>query len=286
MQNMKSISPLGAMHPRTAIGIGVSVLIHALILFLAMAHPSPRDEGPGAAAQMPLRARLILRQPAPEVPPSAAVMPKPAPQPAKKARRQKVLPRPEKVIARKKANSKKSDPVALSQPPLPAREPPGDAAAPTDMMGMINAARERRRAAGIATETVAADSESPKPGDNDIAVANIAHSVRMHSRGRDGVGGVFQITHKGVRNAQFLFRGWDAGNGANLRQLVEVDAGPDSDVELAIVRKMIDLIRKHQPKEFSWNSHRLGRVIVLSARMEDSAELEKFLKNEFFDAFP
>ena len=49
---------------------------------------------------------------------------------------------------------------------------------------------------------------------------------------------------------------------------------------------IVDLIRKHQPKEFSWNSHRLGRVIVLSARIEDSAELEKFLKNEFFDAFP
>jgi len=70
MQNMKSISPLGAMHPRTAIGIGVSVLIHALILFLAMAHPSPRprDAGPVAAARMPLTVRLILRQPAPEAP--------------------------------------------------------------------------------------------------------------------------------------------------------------------------------------------------------------------------
>lgn len=282
MQNMKSISLFGAIHPRAAIGIGVSVLIHALILFFAMIQPSPRDEGPGEAAQMPLTARLIPRQPAPEATPSAAVMPKLAPQP-KKARPQKVLPRPEKIIAQ--TDSKKPDTPALPQSPLPAREAP-NAAAPTDMMGMINAARERRRAEGIATETVEANSASPKPGDNDIAAANIAHSMQVESRGRNGAGGVFQITHKGVRNAQFLFRGWNAGNGANLRQLVEVDAGPDGDVELAIVRKMIGLIRKHQPKEFSWNSHRLGRVIVLSARMEDSDELEKFLKNEFFDAFP
>lgn len=284
MQNMKSISLFLTVHPRTAIGIGVSVLIHALILLFAMVQPSPPEEGSGEAAQMPLSARLIPRQPASEATSSSAVMPKPVP-PPKKARQQKVLPRPEKIIARKKADSKKPDTPALSQSPLPAREPP-NATAPTDMMGMINAARERRRAEGIATETVDASSESPQPGNNDIAAANIAHSMQMESRGRNGAGGVFQITHKGVRNAQFLFRGWGTGNGANLRQLVEVDAGPNGDVELAIVRKMIDLIRQHQPKEFSWNSHRLGRVIVLSARIEDSAELEKFLKNEFFDAFP
>lgn len=285
MQNMKSIPFFVTVHPRTAIGIGVSILIHALILLFAMVQPSARDEGPGEAAQMPLTARLIPRQPASEATSSAAVMPKPAP-PPQKARPQKVSPQPEKIIARKNADSKKPDVPALPQSPLPAREPPNAAAAPTDMMGMINAARERRRAEGIATETVEASSDSPQPGNNDIAAANIAHSMQVESRGRNGAGGVFQITHKGVRNAQFLFRGWGAGNGANLRQLVEVDAGLNGDVELAIVRKMIELIRQHQPKEFSWNSHRLGRVIVLSARIEDSAELEKFLKNEFFDAFP
>lgn len=285
MQNMKSIPLFVTVHPRTAIGIGVSILIHALILLFAMVQPSARDEGPGEAAPMPLTARLIPRQPASEATSSAVVMPKPVP-PPKKARPQKVSPQPEKIIARKKAESKKPDAPALPQSPLPAREPPNATAAPTDMMGMINAARERRRAEGIATETVDASSESPQPGNNDIAAANIAHSMQEESRGRNGAGGVFQITHKGVRNGQFLFRGWGAGNGANLRQLVEVDAGPNGDVELAIVRKMIELIRKHQPGEFSWNSHRLGRVIVLSARIEDSAELEKFLKKEFFDAFP
>lgn len=285
MQNMKSLSLFVTVHPRTAIGIGVSILIHALILLFAMVQPSPRDEGPGEAAQMPLTARLIPRQPASEVKSSAAVILEPAP-PPKKARPKKVSPQPEKIIARRKADSKKPDTPALPPSPLPAPEPPNATAAPTDMMGMINAARERRRAEGIPTETAESNSESPQPGNNDIAAANIAHSMQVESRGRNGAGGVFQITHKGVRNAQFLFRGWGAGNGANLRQLVEVDAGPNGDVELAIVRKMIELIRKHQPKEFSWNSHRLGRVIVLSARIEDSAALEKFLKNEFFDAFP
>ena len=32
-----------------------------------------------------------------------------------------------------------------------------------------------------------------------------------------------------------------------LREMVEVDAGPSGNVEDAIVRKMIEIIRKHQP---------------------------------------
>lgn len=52
----------------------------------------------------------------------------------------------------------------------------------------------------------------------------------------------------------FCFVDGGADNGANLRQLVEVDAGPNGDVEVAIVRKMIELIRKHQPGDFSWDS--------------------------------
>jgi hypothetical protein len=49
-----------------------------------------------------------------------------------------------------------------------------------------------------------------------------------------------------------------------------------------LVRKMIELIRSHYQGDFNWESHRLGRVIVLSARIEDNAELEAFLIREFF----
>jgi hypothetical protein len=42
------------------------------------------------------------------------------------------------------------------------------------------------------------------------------------------------------------------------------------------------LIRTHYQGNFNWDSRRLGRVIVLSARPEDNAELEAFLMREFF----
>ena len=56
--------------------------------------------------------------------------------------------------------------------------------------------------------------------------------------------------------------------------MIEVDAGPDGDVELAIVRRMIALIREHYTGDFNWESQRLGRVVVLSAAPADNAELE------------
>jgi hypothetical protein len=154
------------------------------------------------------------------------------------------------------------------------------------MSEMVAAARARRRAAGIpAVEEAqeAAGAESEKPQGDAVARANIARSVAQ-AHGRKGYGGVFQITRIGVRNAEFLFRGWDNDSRAAARELVQVDAGPNGDVEQAIVRKMIEIIRKRQSGDFNWDSRRLGRVVVLSARSEDNAGLEDFLRKEFFDS--
>jgi hypothetical protein len=149
------------------------------------------------------------------------------------------------------------------------------------MSEMVAAARARRGAAGTpAPDDAPLDDAAQVQGD-EVARANIARSIAQ-ARGPSGAGGVFQITHKGVREASFLFRGWDNGSRASLREMVQVDAGPGGNVETAIVRKMIELIRKDHPGEFSWNSRRLGRVVTLSARREDTAGLEEFLKQEFF----
>ena len=146
------------------------------------------------------------------------------------------------------------------------------------MSDMLAAARERRRAAGI----IEPDAK-PVEDDNAIARANIAEMVQRQSRGRNESGGVFQITFKGVRTAEFVFRGWDLRRKTNSRQLIQVDAGPGGDIDTAIVRRMIELIRLYEKEDFNWNSPRLGRVVVLSARLRDSVELEEFLKRDFFE---
>ena len=68
--------------------------------------------------------------------------------------------------------------------------------------------------------------------------------------------------------------------------MIEVDAGLGGDIELAMVRRMIELIRTHYTGDFRWESHRLGRVVVLSARPADQPGLEEFLVKEFFDSPP
>lgn len=113
-------------------------------------------------------------------------------------------------------------------------------------------------------------------------MANIHRNIRSVTAPREATGGVFQIISKGPRNAQFAFRGWRADLNNKWYEVIEVDAGLMGDVDLAIVRRMIEMIRSHYPGNFNWESHRVGRVVVLSARVEDSAALEAFLLKEFF----
>lgn len=151
-----------------------------------------------------------------------------------------------------------------------------------DMMDMLNAARERRRRAEQNTALENEQAVGQEGSVNDIALANINRDLQRQSGKWRGIGGVFQVISKGTRTAQFQFRGWNPGSGNSWRQTIDVDAGLNGDVELAIVQKMIALIRTHYSGDFNWESHRLGKVVVLSARPSDNAELEAFLMQEFF----
>jgi hypothetical protein len=150
------------------------------------------------------------------------------------------------------------------------------------MAAMIRANRERRRAA----ETEAARGPAAsRPADGNAAATAALNRNLQSLAGDGGAGGVFQILRIGARTASFAFNGWRGGNSSRVRREVyEVDAGPDGDVELAMIRKMIALIREDYPGDFRWESRRQGRVITLSAAPENTAELEDFLMREFFDA--
>lgn len=139
---------------------------------------------------------------------------------------------------------------------------------------MLDAARERRRAA----EDAAARENAQARGlsANEIARANMALQGRQAS-------GMFEIISKGPRVAQYVFRGWTTDARHSQRQTITVDAGPGGDVEKAIIDSMITLIRKYYSGDFNWDSRRLGRMVSLSARQEDTAGLRAFLLREFFD---
>jgi len=99
-------------------------------------------------------------------------------------------------------------------------------------------------------------------------------------------GGLFQIKRIGYDDAEFYFNGWNQDIGRVARQLIEVRKGANPDIRLAVVRKIIEIIRAHEPGDFIWVSRRMSRQVPLSARPADTAALEDFLMREFFSGEP
>ena len=95
-------------------------------------------------------------------------------------------------------------------------------------------------------------------------------------------GGIFEISELHYDEAQFYFFGLDKDIGRNARQLIDVRKGNYSDIRIAVVRKMISIIREEVSGDFVWMSHQSGRRVTLSARPGDTAELEEFIMRDVF----
>lgn len=164
-----------------------------------------------------------------------------------------------------------SDPVV--EKPRETRQPPPPE---MDMAAMIEA---RRRARGAATP-------SGTEGENEKAMRNInANIARASGNAVDegnNTGGIFDITDRTFHSAQLKFKGWNPNFKRRWLQQVTVEKGSAPDLETAIIDKMIEIIRKEKPGDFEWQSHRLDRVVVMSARKEHTADLHAFLYREMF----
>ena len=258
--------------PRIAIGVGLSLLLHAL-LFVLLPKPVQTDGVPIAG---PLEVRLS--------PPASA-----APPPTQTAKAQPTPPRtppPRRTITA--APSSKPSPFAVPveppdkpQPSPPMRPP--DPEQPQSMAELVqrNQARRAEAESAAARYNAAGRAAAGDQSAEERRNANLASNLKSLSQQPDGTNGIFQIISKGHRYAQFSFREWTTDASSSKRRLVEVDAGQGGDVELAIVRKMIELIREHYQGNFNWDSYRLGRVVTLSARKDDSEGLEQFMMREF-----
>ena len=126
--------------------------------------------------------------------------------------------------------------------------------------------------------------EDEKERSNRVIAANLGLD-RTPTVGYDpkGGGGIFQIQRMGRDSAEFIFFGWNKDIRRNSKQLIDVSRGDSSDIRIAVVRKMIAIIREEKHDDFVWESQRLGRNVTLSARVADNAGLEEFLMHEFFD---
>ncbi|MFP5390351.1 MAG: hypothetical protein ACLGI6_02240 [Gammaproteobacteria bacterium] len=262
----------GDRKPVNRVGIGVTIFLHLLLLlaFLLKPHVEPKKSAP----------------PAGEITYVAPLVGKPKPQEQSSA--PKKQPRVDKP-------TKPAPPVQIKRLPntitLPEDKPakeveeqskPKPAPPEMDMSAMIEA---RRRARGQDTQQQSAEESEAERGMR-IAKANIA-AANGRSQGSDpnDTGGVFSITNKTFATAELKFRGWNQNFKRRWLQQVTVERGNEPDIETAIIKKMIELIRKEKTGDFEWDSHRLQRVVTMSARPQDQAELEAFLFKEMFPEY-
>jgi len=224
----------------------------------------------------------------------------PAPKPGRLAEPAPVIPSPPvrsapRAPAPKVAPRAAPPPVITQAAPAPAAVPPPAAptvaaAPPTppdlDFSSLLDA---RRRARGEVAPVPAPEAPpTPEPVENErdrhnrAVAANLGLS-RTPTFGRDlAGGGVFQIQRLDTEHAEFLFFGWNRHIRRNSRQRIDVARGENPDIRIAVVRRMIVIIRENESGDFVWISRVQGRDVTLSARPQHNAELEGFLMEEFF----
>ena len=162
--------------------------------------------------------------------------------------------------------------IAMAPAPPQARPP-----AQGDFLSFVQANRRARGAAESAPDNSEVDFNTKIAANLPGAARGVA--AQRSIRG----GGIFEIKRMSYDDAAFEFFGWNTEMGRQTPQMIEVRKGNNPDMHLAVVRRMIVIIREHEKEDFVWESHRLGRNVTLSARERDTAALEEFMLHEFFD---
>ena len=273
--------------PTIWIALLVSVLVHVAVMWkwpVQIRRPSSEiaDRNQG---QTSLSVQLAPKtSPPPPRPRAPAVQAQraPAPRPRQREAPPRARPSPPVIALNKPV------PVAPSAPPKAPVPAPARPAA-EDMASYIEAKRRARGesapaapSAPSAPSTATGEDENARA--NRIAAANLGADRKptFGSDPRRG-GGIFQIQRMSYDYAEFVFFGWNKDIRRNTTQLIEVRKGNNSDIKIAVVRRMIAIIREHEDGDFVFESKRLGRNVTLSARSRDNSGLEDFMMREFFE---
>jgi len=260
----------------------------------------PDDKKTPAAAIIaqlapPKRAEEQAPSPPPSPPVKAVPPSRPTPPPQRPMPRPTPpAPAPPPPSAPPIARTETTPGPGAAPPPRPTAQPttPSDAQPPVTDLSAYIASRRMERGEPPAPPPQPGDPNA-KPGEtekerlNRIVAANLGlnKTPTFGDDPRRG-GGLFQIKRMGYDDAEFFFNGWDKDIGRVARQLIEVRKGANPDIRLAIVRKIIEIIRAQETGDIVWVSRRMNRQVPLSARPADNAALEDFLMREFFSGEP
>jgi outer membrane biosynthesis protein TonB len=267
MRNLSDVADL----PQQNSSLAVQLAPPATANRDATAAPAPAPSPPVVASVEPQR-QLQPRRPTRPTPPPPVTRPPviaaPRPAPDMPAERPPVVTPPA--------------PPPQAQPTPPTPMPPAPA---QDLASYIESRRLARGAPPSFPSNGAQGqgSEDENQRINRIIAANIGlDKPKTFGYDPKSAGGIFQIDHIDYSNAEFYFFGMDKDIGRNAKQLIEVRKGDNPDIYIAIVRRMIEIIREHEKGDFVWLSSRSGREAHLSARPEDNAALEQFIMRDVF----
>ena len=257
----------------------VSLLVHMAALLLFVTHPPI----PGVEQQAfdqesaPVQVEIAEAKPPLPSPPSAPAEPAAAPSPKTRPPAARVRPPPMVAMPRLEAPAIRSPVIA---PPQIAAIPAPPQARPPAQGDFLSFVQANRRARGVAESA----QDNAEVDFNTKIAANLPGGARgvaaqMPIRG----GGMFQMKRMTYDDAAFEFFGWNTEMGRRTPQLIEVRKGTNPNMQIAVVRRIIAIIRQYSKEDFTWDSGRHGRVVTLSARPADSAVLEQYLLHDMFD---
>jgi hypothetical protein len=267
------------------VAIVLSALVHAAVLSKWL--PEIRFTSPGELEQRALVPPLVVNLAPPRIIPPA---PPPALPPAPRAKPRPPIeaptpPRAAPVIALNRP-APKAPPPAAEPPAPPAHAAPKPRPDFDDLASYVEARRRARAASGPAAPpdrpaSIPVEDENTHAGR--VVAQNLGSEERLSfGYDPDRSGGLFQMQLLGYDYAEFTFIGWNKDIRRTTKQLVEVRRGDNSDIRVAVIRRMIAIIREQvQEEDFLWDSQHLG-YRTLSARVKDNKALEEFLMGEFF----
>lgn len=250
-------------------GLVVAILVHLLALWMLLL---PRALPPKKPKVVQTEGEIVWMKPV--SPPEAKPQPRKAtPPPPKTAQLQP------KVVREQPRVAQATPPPTAPPPPITVPPPPPE----EDMMARIEAKRKQRaeeRSRNAPSEVAQEESENARAVRQ--AQANIANLQARANAQREQHGGLFKLGSVTSQRGEFTFNGWNKNFKRNWARQIQVELGNEPDIETAIIKSMIVQIRMERSAEFTWESHRLGRLVELNAKPEYEAELRVFLMKEFF----
>jgi hypothetical protein len=266
--------------------LALSLAIHLLTLFgvLQRINLLPPDEGTDKVTD---RLQVRLAAPPPPAPPAASAPSIPSVAAPKATLAPHVVPRkpqPPPVMATQAPSAPiPKAPAAAPQPPATASTPatqsqPKAASEEPDLWSYLQA---RRRERGEAEEPLPSNRGVERNADLAANLPRPATGTATKDMNRGG--GIFEIKRMTYDDAAFVFFGWNPDMGRQTPQLVTVRLGDNENMRIAVVRRMIAIIREYTQTDFVWRSARRDGGVTLSARPADNAALEAYLLNEFFN---